>query len=145
LSKSAKRSIAQKYHFIKCQLFDKLILCIFKVIPDQLWFCGECSTFGRHRIARQQYQQSGQKWSRCQYQYFLKSIFYKKVFCAALVCLQFEFVIFWWKEIDKKSWHKILMKLTTGRQELLRIQQEARDIRYNLTTISFVPFVIMKS
>ena len=36
-----------------------------------------------------------------------------KVFCAAFMCLQFGFVIFWQKEIGAKTAHKMLVKLTT--------------------------------
>ncbi len=37
-----------------------------------------------------------------------------KVFCAAFVCLQFGFVIFWKKDFDAKAAHKVLVKLTPG-------------------------------
>ncbi len=35
-----------------------------------------------------------------------------KVFCAAFICLQFGFVIFWQKGFGTKAAHKILVKLT---------------------------------
>ncbi len=35
-----------------------------------------------------------------------------KVFCAAFVCLQFGFVIFWQKDFGTKAAHKMLVKLT---------------------------------
>ncbi len=37
-----------------------------------------------------------------------------KVFCAALMCLQFGFVIFWRKDFGAKAAHKMLVKLTPG-------------------------------
>jgi hypothetical protein len=30
------------------------------------------------------------------------------------VCLEFEFVIFWWKDFGAKKAHKMLVKLTPG-------------------------------
>jgi hypothetical protein len=35
-----------------------------------------------------------------------------KVFCAAFMCLQFGFVIFWGKDFGAKAAHKMLVKLT---------------------------------
>jgi hypothetical protein len=43
---------------------------------------------------------------------FYKQIFHMKVFCAAFMCLQFGFVIFWQKDFGAKAAHKILVKLT---------------------------------
>ncbi len=37
-----------------------------------------------------------------------------KVFCAAYMCLQFGFVIFWQKDFGAKAAHKMLVKLTPG-------------------------------
>jgi hypothetical protein len=37
-----------------------------------------------------------------------------KVFCAAFMCLQFGFVIFWRKDFGTKAAHKMLVKLTPG-------------------------------
>jgi hypothetical protein len=37
-----------------------------------------------------------------------------KVFCAAFMCLQFGFVIFWQKDFGAKAAHKMLVKLTPG-------------------------------
>ncbi len=37
-----------------------------------------------------------------------------KVFCAAFMCLQFGFVIFWPKDFGAKAAHKMLVKLTPG-------------------------------
>ena len=42
-----------------------------------------------------------------------EQVFCTKVFCAAFMCLQFGFVIFWQKEIGAKTAHKMLVKLTT--------------------------------
>jgi hypothetical protein len=44
----------------------------------------------------------------------LRSAFRTKVFCAAFMCLQFGFVIFWQKDFGAKAAHKILVKLTPG-------------------------------
>ncbi len=38
-----------------------------------------------------------------------------KVFCAAFMCFQFGFVIFWEKDFGAKAAHKMLVKLTPGR------------------------------
>jgi len=35
-----------------------------------------------------------------------------KVFCAAFMCLQFGFVIFWQKDFSAKAAHTMLVKLT---------------------------------
>jgi len=45
---------------------------------------------------------------------FYKQLFHTKVFCAAFMCLQFGFVIFWQKDFGAKAAHKILVKLTPG-------------------------------
>jgi hypothetical protein len=45
---------------------------------------------------------------------FYKQRFHKKVFCAAFMCLQFGFVIFWQKDFGAKAAHKMLVKLTPG-------------------------------
>jgi hypothetical protein len=37
-----------------------------------------------------------------------------KVFCAAFMCLQVGFVIFWRKDFGAKAAHKMLVKLTPG-------------------------------
>ena len=39
-----------------------------------------------------------------------------KVFCAAFLGLQFGFVIFWRKEFIAKAVRKLLLKLTTGKE-----------------------------
>ncbi len=43
---------------------------------------------------------------------FYEQLFCTKVFCAALMCLQFGFVIFWQKDFGTKAAHKMLVKLT---------------------------------
>ncbi len=43
---------------------------------------------------------------------FHEQLFCTKVFCAALMCLQFGFVIFWQKDFGTKAAHKMLAKLT---------------------------------
>jgi hypothetical protein len=45
---------------------------------------------------------------------FYEQLFRTKGFCAAFVCLEFEFVIFWWKDFGAKKAHKMLVKLTPG-------------------------------
>ncbi len=40
--------------------------------------------------------------------------FRMKVFCAAFLCLEFGFVIFWQKDFGTKAAHKILVRLTPG-------------------------------
>ncbi len=37
-----------------------------------------------------------------------------KVFCTPCMCLQFGFVIFWWKDFGAKAANKMLVKLTPG-------------------------------
>jgi len=37
-----------------------------------------------------------------------------KVFCAAFLCLQLGFVIFWQKDFGAKAAHKMLVKMTPG-------------------------------
>jgi hypothetical protein len=40
--------------------------------------------------------------------------FCAKVYCAAFMCLQYGFVIFWQKDFGAKAAHKLLVKLTPG-------------------------------
>ena len=42
----------------------------------------------------------------------LRAAFHTKVLCAAFMCLQFGFVIFWQKDFGAKAAHKMLVKLT---------------------------------
>jgi len=44
----------------------------------------------------------------------LRAAFLHERFCAALMCLQFMFVIFWRKDFGAKAAHKMLVKLTPG-------------------------------
>jgi hypothetical protein len=46
---------------------------------------------------------------------FYEQLFGKEVFCAAFMCLQLGFVIFWRKDFGAKAAHKMLVKLTPGR------------------------------
>jgi hypothetical protein len=46
---------------------------------------------------------------------FYEQLFHTKVFCAACMCLQFGFVIFWRKDFGAKAVHKIRVKLTPER------------------------------
>jgi hypothetical protein len=43
---------------------------------------------------------------------FYEQLFGMKVFCAAFMCLQFGFGIFWQKDYGTKAAHKMLVKLT---------------------------------
>jgi hypothetical protein len=45
---------------------------------------------------------------------FYKQLFFTKVSCAAFMCLQFGFVIFWQKDFGTKAAHKMLVKLAPG-------------------------------
>jgi len=49
---------------------------------------------------------------------FYEQLFHKKVFCAAFMCLQFGFVIFWRKDFGAKAGHKMLVKLIPGARNL---------------------------
>jgi hypothetical protein len=42
----------------------------------------------------------------------MSSFFAQKFFCAAFMCLQFGFVIFWQKDFCAKEANKMLVKLT---------------------------------
>ena len=52
---------------------------------------------------------------------FYDQLFYMQVLCAAFMCLQFGFVIFWQKEISIKAAHKMLVKLTPCLQKNVTI------------------------
>jgi hypothetical protein len=43
---------------------------------------------------------------------FYEQLFRTNIFCAAFMCLQLEFVIFWRKDFGAKAAHKMLVKLT---------------------------------
>jgi hypothetical protein len=45
---------------------------------------------------------------------FYEQLFHTKVLCAAFMCLQFGFVIFWRKDFGAKAAHKMFVKLTPG-------------------------------
>jgi hypothetical protein len=45
---------------------------------------------------------------------FYEHLFRTKVFCAAFMCFQFGFEIFWQKDFGAKAAHKLLVKLTPG-------------------------------
>jgi hypothetical protein len=49
---------------------------------------------------------------------FYKQLFHTKDFCA-FMCLQFGFVIFWQKDFGAKAAHKMLVKLTQGRVNII--------------------------
>jgi hypothetical protein len=50
---------------------------------------------------------------------FYEQLFVPKLFCAAFMCLQFGFVIFWQKDFGAKAAHKMLVKLTPGKHSSL--------------------------
>jgi hypothetical protein len=50
----------------------------------------------------------------CQFHNILQAAFHTKVLSAPFMCLQFGFVIFWWKDFGSKAAHKMLVKLTPG-------------------------------
>jgi hypothetical protein len=45
---------------------------------------------------------------------FYEQLSHMKVFCAAFMCLQFGFVIFWQKDFGAKAAHKMSVKFTLG-------------------------------
>jgi hypothetical protein len=45
---------------------------------------------------------------------FYEQRFHTRVFCAAFMCFQIGFVIFWQKDFGTKAAHKMLVKLTPG-------------------------------
>jgi hypothetical protein len=45
---------------------------------------------------------------------YYEQLFHMKVFCAAFMCLQFGFVIFWQKDFGPKAANKMLVKLMPG-------------------------------
>jgi hypothetical protein len=47
---------------------------------------------------------------------FYEQIYHTKKFCAAFMCLQFVFVMFWQKDFGRKAANKMLVKLTPGHQ-----------------------------
>jgi hypothetical protein len=49
---------------------------------------------------------------------FYEQLFHTKVLCAAFMCLQFGFVIFWQKDFGTKAAQKMLVKLTPGKTRL---------------------------
>ena len=48
----------------------------------------------------------------------LRADFSYKSFCAAFMCLQFGFVIFWQNDFGAKAAHKMLLKLTPEGKKL---------------------------
>jgi hypothetical protein len=48
-----------------------------------------------------------------------------KIFCAAFMCLQFGFVIFWRKDFGAKAAHKMLVKLTLGYQSSVQFHDSS--------------------
>jgi len=59
---------------------------------------------------------------------FYEQLFRAKVFCAAFMCLQFGFVIFWREDFGAKVAHKMLVKLTPGANVIKLFLYEARVI-----------------
>ncbi len=54
---------------------------------------------------------------------FYEQLFHTKEFCAAFMCLQFGFVIFWQKDFGSKASHEMLVKLTPGACVIKQILQ----------------------
>jgi hypothetical protein len=57
-----------------------------------------------------------------------------KIFCAAFMCLQFGFVIFWQKDFGAKTAHKMLVKLTPGGYSIRILLW----VRWSQTTLKYV-------
>jgi hypothetical protein len=71
---------------------------------------------------------------------FYKQLFCTKVFCAAFMCLQFEFVIFWRKDLGTKAAHKMLVKLTPGRQRKRLVKKNWFKSQLKLVSIFYLFF-----
>ncbi len=63
---------------------------------------------------------------------FYEQLFWTRVFCAAILCLQFGFVIFWQKDFGAKAAHKMLVKLTPAWQ--LKMAPDLSSIRKHLVS-----------
>jgi len=65
----------------------------------------------------------------------LRAAFHTKVLCAAFMCLQFGFVIFWWKDFGAKAAHKMLVKLSPGGKNTLASSKDfshyIRDVKHS--------------
>jgi hypothetical protein len=59
---------------------------------------------------------------------FHEQLFHMKVFCAAFMCLQFGFVIFWQKDFGTKTVHKMLVKLAPVTRALSAVQSLKMNI-----------------
>ncbi len=62
---------------------------------------------------------------------FYEQLFCMKVFCTAFMCLQFGFVIFWWKDFGIKAAHKMLVKLTLCCWSLMSKVLKDKSILWN--------------
>jgi hypothetical protein len=58
----------------------------------------------------------------------MSSFFVYESFCAAFMCLQFEFVNFWRKDFGAKAAHKMLVKLTQGHPVFSRIADKVNPL-----------------
>ncbi len=58
---------------------------------------------------------------------FYTRLFHTKVFCAAFLQLQFDFVIFWCKNFSAKGMCKMLVKLSTGVKARQKKRNSERD------------------
>ncbi len=56
-----------------------------------------------------------------------------KVFCAAFMCLQCGFVIFWQKDFGTKAAHKMLVQLTPG-ERAIKLECFSRQVFQGLST-----------
>jgi hypothetical protein len=68
-----------------------------------------------------------------------------KVFCAPFKCLQFGFVIFWWKDFGAKAAHKMLVKLTPGPYTISLLQLSLIPNCNKLELLSMsITFILIK-
>ena len=72
----------------------------------------------------------------------LRAAFCTKVFCAAFMCLQLRFVIFCRKEICAKADHKMLMKLTVGKNPSFKAPPSIHQIDLMTIEISWKGLVV---
>jgi hypothetical protein len=57
----------------------------------------------------------------------LRAAFHTKVLFTAFMCLQFGFVICWWKDFGAKAAHKMLVKLSPGGKNTLASSKDFSD------------------
>ena len=112
---------------IKSSLSTRSSLCYtyLQTWPYKLNVSSKCSYYHHHLDLDKQYSLIWRQilltkcWdlvdemTRCQFhQNFTSSFFIQMFFCAAFICLQFGFVIFFQKDFGTKGAHKMLVTLT---------------------------------